>query len=149
MTNNPIENNLIFTNSTDLNNVDNLDLDNNKLIKIGTTSGKDFWQKRPIKQQHDIIFLQFSKPTSGLAGFPFGEKIYHDQVENVVAKTLNDSERDIVLCLPEYVERVASSFVQGLFKEILDTLGYASTVRKLVVVSTSCRAIDSIYKNLY
>jgi hypothetical protein len=65
------------------------------------------------------IELIFNKATTRLAGNPYGKDVYDKQVKNKI-----DFSRVNVISFPENIEKVASSFVQGFFSEIIKEVGY-------------------------
>ena len=52
------------------------------------------------------INLQFPKSETRLAGFPYGEAVYNEQVKDII--TFEDK---IEIVFPNQIEKVASSFV--------------------------------------
>ena len=62
----------------------------------------------------NVIRLEFEKSLSGLAGYDFGLAVYYEQIEKKV-----NLEGKNILVFPDNVQRVASSFTQGLFAEIV------------------------------
>lgn len=90
------------------------------------------------------INLNFPKSATGLAGFPYGEKVYKDQVEGKISY-----DEDITIVFPNQVEKVASSFVQGFFAKIVMSIGYKGVENKVKIVSKSDKLTASIRKNIY
>lgn len=65
------------------------------------------------------IKLEFNSDTFGLAGFPYGEEIFNEQI---LPKISDFEESDMItIVFPPQIERVASSFVQGLFNGFFNT----------------------------
>lgn len=90
------------------------------------------------------INLTFPKSETGLAGFPYGETVYNEQARNIISF---DGEIEIIF--PNQIEKVASSFVQGFFAEIIAAIGYKGIEEKVKVVSKSEKLTESILKNIY
>ncbi len=92
---------------------------------------------------NNIVTLAFEKSLTYLAGFSFGEKIYRDQLENRI-----DFKKNFTVIFPEQIEGVASSFVQGLFKEVIDKEGLLETEQKIQIKAASDELSDAIRKKL-
>ena len=90
------------------------------------------------------IELNFNKSTTSLAGFPYGETIYHKQVENKVV-----FGEPITIVFPKQIERIASSFVQGIFSEFVDAIGYEGVEKQVTILSGTEELTESIKKNIY
>ncbi len=67
------------------------------------------------KQQ---IQLQFEKIITNLAGNRFGRDTYIAQVKGKI-----DIEEKNIIEIPEIIEDVASSFVQGIYRELSEQYG--------------------------
>lgn len=65
------------------------------------------------------IELRFAKADTRIAGNPFGKAVFCEQVKEKI--NYNDIN---VIIFPETVEKVASSFVQGFFSEVIAEIGY-------------------------
>jgi len=90
------------------------------------------------------ILLKFPKSETRLAGFPYGETIYKEQAKNII--TFDD---EIMIIFPEQIEKVASSFIQGFFADIIKTIGYKGFERNVIIKSKSDELTASIRKNIY
>lgn len=90
------------------------------------------------------INLEFPKSETGLAGFPYGEAVYNEQVKNKIS-----FEDEIEIVFPEQIEKVASSFVQGFFAAIIAVIGYKGIEEKVIITSKSDKLTASIRKNIY
>ena len=55
----------------------------------------------------------------------------------------------IEIVFPKQIEKVASSFVQGFFSELVSKIGYIGIDQKVTIVSSSSRLSDTIRKNIY
>lgn len=64
------------------------------------------------------IELTFAKDLSKLAGNSFGRNTYEKQVKEII-----DLSNDVVFVIPSEIDRIASSFVQGFFDEIVNEIG--------------------------
>ena len=65
------------------------------------------------------VELVFNKAETRLAGFPYGRDVYMKQVNGKV-----DLSGQIEIVFPKQIEKVASSFVQGFFSELVSKIGY-------------------------
>ena len=65
------------------------------------------------------IVLQFNKADTRLAGNSYGRKVFEDQVRDKIQY----NQKNIII-FPNNIEKVASSFVQGFFAEIVKMIGY-------------------------
>lgn len=90
------------------------------------------------------IYLEFPKSETGLAGFPYGETVYNEQVKDKIS-----FEDKIEIVFPEHIEKVASSFVQGFFAAIVAAIGYKGVEDQVIITSQSEKLTASILKNIY
>ena len=78
------------------------------------------------------IILDVPNHVTKLAGYPLGEALYDKYVKNAV-----DLSRNITLVFPSHVDRIASSFVQGFFKEIKLQIGISGIEQRFEFQSSS------------
>ena len=90
------------------------------------------------------VELVFNKAETRLAGFPYGRDVYMKQVNGKV-----DLSGQIEIVFPKQIEKVASSFVQGFFSELVSKIGYIGIDQKVTIVSSSSRLSYTIRKNIY
>lgn len=95
-----------------------------------------------------IVNLIFEKSETRLAGFPYGEATYKNQVKPTFDEIINDNEQ-IKIVFPDQIEKVASSFVQGFFSELINTIGYAKIEEKFIIESSSENLTIKIQENIY
>ena len=67
-----------------------------------------------------VINLNFSKDLTKLAGNKFGRTTYEQQVKDNI-----NLDNYIVFVLPDRITRIASSFVQGFFNDIIKQIGFS------------------------
>ena len=91
----------------------------------------------------NVIRLEFEKSLSGLAGYDFGLAVYYEQIE----KKVNLEGKNIVV-FPDNVQRVASSFTQGLFAEIVKKIGYDGVEKKIEIRARTKELEYRIYEDL-
>ena len=66
------------------------------------------------------IQLTFNKADTRIAGNPYGKEVFRQQVKDII--DYNDVN---VIVFPPAIEKVASSFVQGFFSEVIKKIGYS------------------------
>ena len=88
------------------------------------------------------IILNIPKDLTKLAGNPFGHKIYYEIKDQI------DLNNQIVFVLPDSIDRVASSFVQGFFDDLYLKLGYNGIKEKIDFETTIENFKDFVLKNL-
>lgn len=89
------------------------------------------------------ICLEFNPMVTRLAGFDFGEDTYREQVE----KQIDYSEKTTIV-FPKQIIKVASSFVQGFFSEIIAKVGLEEIGSQIIVDAGNKELIASILDNL-
>ena len=90
------------------------------------------------------ISLEFPKSETRLAGFPYGESVYSEQAKGKIS-----FEGEIEIVFPNQIEKVASSFVQGFFAEIVAAIGYKGIEEQVIIISRNDSLTASIRKNIY
>lgn len=65
------------------------------------------------------IYLEFDKTIYGLAGYDYGVEVFKKQVEPKI-----NYDKHVVIVFPDTIEVIASSFIQGMFAEIIANVGY-------------------------
>jgi len=65
-----------------------------------------------------IISLSFDKTAIAVAGFPFGVKIFNEQVKGIIT-----SNTSVTIVFPSNIIKVSSSFWQGFFKKWIEDFG--------------------------
>ena len=91
-----------------------------------------------------IITLTFDKTITRLAGYPFGKNIYNQQVKDQI-----DFENGTCIVFPEQIVRIASSFVQGFFEEIVKVVSVSEVGRKIDIKCNGDELRNSIINDLY
>lgn len=87
--------------------------------------------------------LQFKSDIAKLIGNPFGKQVYEEQVKGKI--DLNDNVR---LVLPERINRVASSFVQGFFDDIVRQVGISGVKDKFEFETSIPNFKEFVLENL-
>lgn len=81
--------------------------------------------------ENSCFKLKFDKTVSRLAGYLYGKEIYEQQVKNQI-----DLSKKTYIEFPEEIVRIASSFVQGFFEDIIAQIGVDSIGDKVVIVAS-------------
>lgn len=90
------------------------------------------------------IRLQFDKMTTRLAGNPYGRTIYETQVKDKI-----DFLAENVIIFPDSIDKVASSFTQGFFAEIVEKVGYAEFDKVVIIKAKTDELAESIHYDLF
>ena len=90
-----------------------------------------------------IIELKFAKDLSKLAGNRFGRSIYEEQVKGKV-----NLDSKITFVFPSGIDRIASSFIQGFFDEIMMQLGLSGIKEKIFFESSIDDLKEFVLENL-
>ena len=93
------------------------------------------------------VELIFEKSQTRLAGFPYDETTYKDQVKSVYDGVANNEVIKVVF--PNQIEKVASSFVQGFFAELINTIGYEKIEERFLIESSSEKLTAKIRENIF
>lgn len=89
------------------------------------------------------INLVFDKSTTRLAGNPYGKSVYREQIERKI-----DYNKKNIIVFPNNIEKVASSFIQGLFSEIVKNIGYVGISEKIELKSRTEELTKEMYEDL-
>lgn len=89
------------------------------------------------------ITLTFQKDLTKLVGNSFGRKTYENQIKGNI-----DFEEKVILEIPSRINRISSSFVQGFFDEIIQTIGIEGVKEKFTFISSINEIKDFIINNL-
>lgn len=89
------------------------------------------------------IVLKFDKSTTRLAGNPYGKSVFRKQVSDKI-----DYGKINTIIFPDHIEKVASSFTQGLFSEIINEVGYEGFNDVIMIKAKSPELEKRIYEDL-
>lgn len=90
------------------------------------------------------VELIFNKAETRLAGFPYGREVYEKQVKNYI-----NVHEEIEIVFPNQIEKVASSFVQGFFSDLISKIGYLGIEKHVKIIASSEKLSKMIKKNIY
>lgn len=93
--------------------------------------------------ENNIIKLEFDKTISGLAGNDYGYEEYKKQIMNKF-----DYTKINTIIFPEYIKKVAISFVQGMFTEILKVIDKNEIEKHVIIKSSSEQLTNKIISNI-
>ena len=93
--------------------------------------------------ENNIIELKFDKTISGLAGNNYGYEEYKKQIKD----KFNYDKKNIII-FPEQIKKVAISFVQGMFKDILKEIDKNEIEEYVIIKSSSDQLTKRIWNNI-
>lgn len=93
--------------------------------------------------ENNIIELKFDKTISGLAGNDYGYEEYKKQIKD----KFNHDKKNIII-FPEQIKKVAISFVQGMFKDILKEIDKNEIEKYVIIKSSSDQLTKRIWNNI-
>lgn len=89
------------------------------------------------------IVLNFDKLITNLAGNRFGRKTYADQVKAYIK-----AEEKNYIILPERIEDIASSFIQGFYSEISENYGKEKALELVEIKSSNPYVVEKIKESI-
>lgn len=90
------------------------------------------------------INLEFDKATTRLAGNPYGKTEFQNQV-----KSLINYDDVNVIAFPAQIEKVASSFTQGFFSEVIAKVGYIGFDKVVKIEAKDEKLAKTIHSDLF
>lgn len=75
--------------------------------------------------------LVFDKMITKLAGNPLGKHVFKEQVMGNI-----DYENNITIVIPDRIDTIASSFIQGFFEDIVKNIGISGIEDKVTIISS-------------
>lgn len=91
----------------------------------------------------NIIELKFDKTISGLAGNDFGYEEFKKQIRDKFDYTTNN-----IIIFPGTIQKVAISFIQGMFKDILEKIDKNIIENYVTIKSSSEQLTKKIVDNI-
>lgn len=92
------------------------------------------------------IHLDFAKTITGIAGFPFGQQTFDEQVKDNI--NLDQEDNYFIIVFPKNIERISSSFIQGFFSELIEKYGYYYIKEKIKLDTFSEELSQSVFEVL-
>jgi len=93
--------------------------------------------------ENNIIELSFDKMIAGLAGNDFGYEEYRKQIEGKF-----DYNKKNIIIFPEQIKKVAISFIQGMFRDILEKINKEIIEEYIEIQSSSDQLTNKILNNI-
>ena len=91
----------------------------------------------------NLITLQFDPIITRLAGHDYGKEIFEHQVRNQI-----DFTDGIIIKFQDQIVKIASSFVQGFFEEIIDRVGFEAIGQQVKIETGNEMLTKSVFDNL-
>ncbi|GAA0825231.1 hypothetical protein [Clostridium tertium] len=91
----------------------------------------------------NIIELKFNNTISRLAGNAFGKSTYINQVKDKI--NFNDTN---IIIIPDYIEDIAISFVQGFTYEIFEKIS-KDEFNKYFIIQADDKIVNKFQKSVY
>ncbi len=89
------------------------------------------------------ICLTFDKTLVALAGNPFGQRTFDEQVKSKI-----DDSDDITIVFPPQIIKIASSFVQGFMNYWMTKYAIQEISEKVTIVTSNEKLTQSFYSNM-
>lgn len=89
------------------------------------------------------VILKFKDDIIALAGFEYGEQIFANQIKGNI-----EYNKAFYIQFPDNIKIVASSFVQGLFSNIVKEIGLKLTLERAHIISSNARLVKKIKDKL-
>lgn len=90
------------------------------------------------------ITLDFEKSLTKLSGFDLGKELYDSQIKEKIDYT----EDKIIIQIPQQVDLVGSSFIQGFFEDMVNKIGISGIEEKVMIKSSISNLKQVIIDNL-
>lgn len=94
--------------------------------------------------EKNVINLEFDKSTTRLAGNPYGKEEFEEQVK---AKINYDMIN--IIKFPDNIEKIASSFTQGFFSEVINKVGYDEFKNLITIEAKNPKLVKEILEDIY
>lgn len=92
---------------------------------------------------NNIINLSFDKTIAGLAGNDYGYEEYKKQIKDKF-----DYNKNNIIVFPNEIKRVAISFIQGMFRDILEKIDKNEIEKFVTIRSSSEQLTNKIISNI-
>lgn len=89
-------------------------------------------------KENNKFELDFDKSLTKLSGFDLGKDMFDEQIKGKISY-----ENEIEIVIPERVDLIGSSFIQGFFEDIVNNIGI-SGVEKWVNLKSAIPNIKEI-----
>ncbi|MDT9722186.1 hypothetical protein QVE09_25075 [Paenibacillus sp. ClWae2A] len=92
---------------------------------------------------HNHFELKFDKMITKLAGNPLGKQVFKEQLMGNV-----NYEYNITIVIPDRIDTIASSFIQGFFEDIVKNIGISGIEDRVSIISSIPDIKNLIIRNL-
>lgn len=92
---------------------------------------------------NNIIELEFDKTIAGLAGNDYGYEEYKKQIMDKFNYNMINT-----IVFPKQIKKIAISFVQGMFKDILKIIDKNEIEKYVIIKSSSEQLTNRIVNNI-
>lgn len=92
----------------------------------------------------NVFELELEKSLTKLSGFDLGKDIFDKQVK----ENIDYSDKSIEIIIPERVDLIGSSFIQGFFEDMVNKIGISGIEEKVIIKSSISDIKDIIIDNL-
>lgn len=89
------------------------------------------------------IKLRFDGTITGLAGYQYGKRVFEEQVKEKI-----DYSKKVILWFPDNIRRMASSFIQGFFEDIVKNIGLEGIEKNIEIISGEKNLKEMVIRNL-
>ncbi|GKU78000.1 hypothetical protein [Paenibacillus sp. L3-i20] len=89
------------------------------------------------------VVLEFDKMITKLAGNPLGKQVFKVQVKDKIIYG-----GDIFITIPDRIDTIASSFIQGFFEDFVKNIGIQGIEDKVTIISSIPDLKKIIIQNL-
>lgn len=89
------------------------------------------------------IELKLDRSVTRLAGFEYGKNVYEEQVKGKINTSL-----PVTFIFPDNIKKLASSFIQGFFAELVESIGISGIERNVGIESSNELLKKDILDNL-
>lgn len=87
--------------------------------------------------------LDFDKSLTKLSGFELGKNMFDEQIKGKISY-----EKEIEIVIPERVDLIGSSFIQGFFEDIVNNIGISGVEKGVSIKSAIPNLKEIIIDNL-
>ena len=88
--------------------------------------------------------LDFNKSLTKLSGFDLGKDMFDKQIKDKVK--YNDGNIEVII--PDRVDLIGSSFIQGFFEDMVNNIGISGIEKKVIIKSAIPNIKEIIIDNL-
>lgn len=91
----------------------------------------------------NIINLEFEKTITNLAGNRMGNQVYKEKIASKINTNINN-----IVIFPAVIEDIASSFIEGIYKELGEQYGKKEAVNIMTLKAENVEADNKIKESI-